>query len=73
MLKAAEMGQRLMKGVSGELVLKKLRERPLSWEPYPDLILGFSGMHRALARADLRLPLAVRLFNTPNLANSGGI
>jgi hypothetical protein len=31
MLKAAELGQRWMKGVSGELALQKLREQPLPW------------------------------------------
>ena len=31
MLKAAELGQRCMKGVSGEFALQKLREHPLPW------------------------------------------
>jgi len=31
MLKAADLGQRWMKGVSGELALKKLREQPIPW------------------------------------------
>jgi len=31
MLKAAEIGQRWMKGVSGEYALKTLRETPLPW------------------------------------------
>jgi hypothetical protein len=31
MLKAAELGQRWLKGVSGELALQKLREQPLPW------------------------------------------
>ncbi len=31
MLKAAELGQRWMKGVSGELALQKLREQTLPW------------------------------------------
>jgi len=31
MLKAAELGQRWMKGVSGEFALQKLREHPLPW------------------------------------------
>jgi hypothetical protein len=29
MLKAADLGQRWMKGVSGEFALKKLREQPI--------------------------------------------
>jgi hypothetical protein len=31
MLKAADLGQRWMKGVSGEYALKKLREQPIPW------------------------------------------
>jgi REP element-mobilizing transposase RayT len=31
MLKAADLGQRWMKGVSGEFALKKLREQPIPW------------------------------------------
>ncbi|WP_376692336.1 transposase [Wenzhouxiangella sp. EGI_FJ10409] len=31
MLKAADLGQRWMKGVSGEFALKKLREQPVPW------------------------------------------
>jgi hypothetical protein len=31
MLKVAGLGQRWMKGVSGELTLKKLREQPIPW------------------------------------------
>jgi hypothetical protein len=31
MLKAADLGQRWMKGVSGEFALKKLREQPKLW------------------------------------------
>jgi len=31
MLKAADLGQRWMKGVSGEFALKKLREQPILW------------------------------------------
>jgi REP element-mobilizing transposase RayT len=31
MLKAADIGQRWMKGVSGEFALKKLREQPIPW------------------------------------------
>ncbi len=31
MLKAADLGQRWMKGVSGEFALRKLREQPLPW------------------------------------------
>ncbi|WP_263405565.1 hypothetical protein [Wenzhouxiangella sp. AB-CW3] len=31
MLKAAELGQRWMKGVSGEFALRKLSEQPLPW------------------------------------------
>jgi len=31
MLKAADLGQRWMKGVSGDFALKKLREQPIPW------------------------------------------
>ena len=31
MLKAADLGQRWMKGVSREFALKKLREQPVPW------------------------------------------
>jgi hypothetical protein len=31
MLKAADLGQRWMKSVSGEFALKKLREQPIPW------------------------------------------
>lgn len=31
MQKAADLGQRWMKGVSGEFALKKLREQPIPW------------------------------------------
>ncbi|WP_376692348.1 hypothetical protein [Wenzhouxiangella sp. EGI_FJ10409] len=31
MMKAADLGQQWMKGVSGEFALKKLREQPIPW------------------------------------------
>jgi hypothetical protein len=35
MLKAADIGQRWMKGVSGEFALKGLRQRPIHWYRLP--------------------------------------
>ena len=44
MLKAADLGQRWMKGVSREFVLKKLREQPVPWQRASDLDFRLTGV-----------------------------
>jgi len=71
MLKAADLRQRWMKGVSAEFVLRKLREKTAPWRRAPHLDFRLTGTSRVPARAGNQPQATDGPLDTPKRGHIG--